>query len=477
MDELSRKRCPDLQHFVVFSSISSGRGNAGQSNYGMTNATAEQIIEQRRSDGLPGLAIQWGPVGEVGMFANMQKGKKTREIFGMVPQRIASCLESLDYLMCQNYPIVSSMVVAAKFKDLKNTKNLIETMMIAMGIPDIKSISLDVPISELGMDSLGSAEIQQTLEREFEIVMTFQELKAMTLNQLQARINGSKGAEAMQNFGTFMDSLWRNLHEGIQHDNLIEEFQVKDHGTKVLIIPGMLGGVGEIWSALQHSVFILQHVKLHAIEKFDDLYNALVQDVLELFKDDETFILVGYSFGSLIAIKLCEQFEKLGKKGKLFLIDGTPKFCKCQVKAFLPENPSDEDIHNVIFKEFTPKSYGVMADEVMKNIWMQVSWEAKVEEFVKVIIDNKSKEYMKNSLNATLNRIKMVLLENDMKFSISENTLVTLIKSPAPFSTSAEIESDYGLRDCCKNEVRLETIQGDHYNIIQNTAIIDIINF
>lgn len=51
--------------FVVFSSVSCGRGNAGQSNYGMSNSVMERICEKRRSDGLPGLAIQWGAIGDV----------------------------------------------------------------------------------------------------------------------------------------------------------------------------------------------------------------------------------------------------------------------------------------------------------------------------------------------------------------------------------------------------------------------------
>ena len=34
LDEISQKLCPELDYFVVFSSVSCGRGNAGQSNYG-----------------------------------------------------------------------------------------------------------------------------------------------------------------------------------------------------------------------------------------------------------------------------------------------------------------------------------------------------------------------------------------------------------------------------------------------------------
>lgn len=51
---VTRKKCPDLDYFVVFSSVSCGRGNAGQSNYGFANSTMERICEQRHNDGLPG---------------------------------------------------------------------------------------------------------------------------------------------------------------------------------------------------------------------------------------------------------------------------------------------------------------------------------------------------------------------------------------------------------------------------------------
>ncbi|KAK8763325.1 hypothetical protein V5799_034067 [Amblyomma americanum] len=55
LDELSRILCPYLDHFVVFSSAVSGRGNAGQSNYGYANSVMERICEQRVAEGLPGV--------------------------------------------------------------------------------------------------------------------------------------------------------------------------------------------------------------------------------------------------------------------------------------------------------------------------------------------------------------------------------------------------------------------------------------
>lgn len=54
----------------MFSSVTSGRGNTGQTNYGWANCTMERIIEQRRFDGFPGVAIQWGAIGDTGRCTN-----------------------------------------------------------------------------------------------------------------------------------------------------------------------------------------------------------------------------------------------------------------------------------------------------------------------------------------------------------------------------------------------------------------------
>lgn len=64
LDAATRELAPELEYFVVFSSVSCGRGNPGQSNYGFANSAMERVVEQRQADGLPGLAVQWGAIGE-----------------------------------------------------------------------------------------------------------------------------------------------------------------------------------------------------------------------------------------------------------------------------------------------------------------------------------------------------------------------------------------------------------------------------
>jgi len=133
LDKLSRKICLNLRHFVVFSSVSCGRGNAGQTNYGMANSIMERICEKRVEEGLPGLAIQWGAVGDVGLVADMQEEDKELIIGGTLQQKISCCLDELDKFLLQNRPIVSSMVVAEKKVGRHGLGNLVETVANILG--------------------------------------------------------------------------------------------------------------------------------------------------------------------------------------------------------------------------------------------------------------------------------------------------------------------------------------------------------
>lgn len=81
MDIASRKLCSDVKYFVCFSSLTSGRGNGGQSNYGFANCFLEQLCEKRRKQKLPGLAIQWGPITDTGTPESLQLNHLVRYKF------------------------------------------------------------------------------------------------------------------------------------------------------------------------------------------------------------------------------------------------------------------------------------------------------------------------------------------------------------------------------------------------------------
>lgn len=127
--------CPDLSYFVAFSSVSCGRGNAGQSNYGYANSTMERVCEKRHYNGLPALAIQWGAIGDVGVVLESM-GSNDTVIGGTLPQRITSCLEVLDVFLCQKHPVMSSFVLAERVAVKSETgsqRNLVDAVAHILG--------------------------------------------------------------------------------------------------------------------------------------------------------------------------------------------------------------------------------------------------------------------------------------------------------------------------------------------------------
>ncbi|MFD0339537.1 SDR family NAD(P)-dependent oxidoreductase [Streptomyces sp. NPDC127117] len=62
---------PTVRFFVGYSSISSVLGAAGQANYAAGNAYLDILMQWRAAAGLPGLSVNWGPWGDIGMAASL----------------------------------------------------------------------------------------------------------------------------------------------------------------------------------------------------------------------------------------------------------------------------------------------------------------------------------------------------------------------------------------------------------------------
>lgn len=95
----------------------------------------ERVCEQRRYDGLPGLAVQWGAIGDVGVVVETMGGNDV-VVCGTFPQHIASCLEVMDRFLCQQYPVMSSFVLAERTvvkSEAGSQRNLVDTVAHILG--------------------------------------------------------------------------------------------------------------------------------------------------------------------------------------------------------------------------------------------------------------------------------------------------------------------------------------------------------
>lgn len=57
-------------------------------------------------------------------------------------------------------------------------------LFFSLGIKDLKTVSQSSSLAELGMDSMMAVEIKQTLERDFEVFLTAQDIRVLNIAKL-----------------------------------------------------------------------------------------------------------------------------------------------------------------------------------------------------------------------------------------------------------------------------------------------------
>ncbi|MHA3024420.1 type I polyketide synthase [Mycobacterium sp. BMJ-28] len=84
----------DLDFFIVYSSASAVLGSPSQANYATANALLDGLVAQRRANGLPATAINFGPWGHGGM-ASSQAAVANLSAQGMMPLEPSAALAAL----------------------------------------------------------------------------------------------------------------------------------------------------------------------------------------------------------------------------------------------------------------------------------------------------------------------------------------------------------------------------------------------
>ncbi|XP_018311540.1 fatty acid synthase [Mycetomoellerius zeteki] len=486
LDKLSRKICLNLRHFVVFSSVSCGRGNAGQTNYGMANSIMERICEKRAEEGLPGLAIQWGAVGDVGLVADMMEDDKELIIGGTLQQKISCCLDELDKLLLQSRPIVSSMVVAEK--KVRCDGSLIETIANILNINDMKIISPNSTLAELGMDSMMTVEVKHSLEREFDIFITAQEIRNLTFAKLNKMsiassdddVNDEKKFDTEKsNFIKILIGITLKDEDFVPSTDFSTNRQ--NTTTEVFLIPG-IDGCGTVFKTIipyiKFSTSLL-HYNTNNIDSTNvilERINNLTNRILSMLTDGKDFVIVGYSFGSLIAIEVARRLEAMNFKGRLVLIDGAPEPFQTVIKSF-ESDFDDANFHIDILTNIMEIYSTGSSEEILMELKKCESWDERINIFAKqlsVLYTYLSLTNLK-TLCTTIYKHLFALREYDSSTLPPITSPITLLKCISLFNIST-IEEDYGLHKVTQGVVKVHYIEGDHVTILKNKKVAAAIN-
>ncbi|CDJ66475.1 Polyketide synthase, related, partial [Eimeria necatrix] len=186
----------DLEIFLMFSSVAALLGNFGQANYAAANACLDAIAAWRRSIGLCGQSIQWGPWVEQGMAAGLRQEIEKVGLRGLTNdvglRVLVDCLRGGEMpvpVLCQAFRwkkyseqfdtmprffeyVELDVTTPAALRQLYSsmtpeqlkehvTKVVIDTARQVLGAEEVPP--LDSPLQELGIDSLGAVELRNGL--------------------------------------------------------------------------------------------------------------------------------------------------------------------------------------------------------------------------------------------------------------------------------------------------------------------------
>ncbi|XP_071318722.1 fatty acid synthase [Trachinotus anak] len=486
LDRVTRKLCPELKYFVAFSSVSCGRGNAGQSNYGYANSTMERMCEKRCYDGLPGLAVQWGAIGDVGVVLETMGGNDT-VIGGTLPQRIASCMEVLDLFLCQRQPVMSSFVLAERTvvkSEAGSQRDLVDAVAHILGVRDVNSLNADASLADLGLDSLMGVEVRQTLERDYDIVMAMREIRQLTINKLRELSNNKPGGSNESHPATAKRDGIRSLL-----DSDLTQLLVNPNGPTVtplnkvqsqerplfLIHPieGSIAAFKTLASKLSVPCYGLQCTKAAPLDSIQSLAAYYVTCIRQV-QPDGPYRIAGYSFGACVAFEMCSQLQTQNQSVEyLFLFDGSHSYVAAYTQSYRAkltpgkESEAETEALCAFIQQFT----GIEYNKLLETLLPLSDLEARVNVAVDLITSS-HKNISRDSLHfaATTFYYKLKAADGYVPATTYHGN-VTLLRAKTSSEYEQNLGADYKLSEVCDGKVSVHVIEGDHRTFLEGEGV------
>ncbi|CAL4149895.1 unnamed protein product [Meganyctiphanes norvegica] len=501
LDIVSRRLCPQLHMWVTFSSVACGKGNAGQTNYGWANSVSERVVESRVAAGLPGVAIQWGGIGDVGVLAETLGDV---EVGGTKPQSLRSVLECLDRLLQGDNTIVSSVCVASKNKDSKSGgASLVKAIANVLGVKDMSTAPMEVSLGDLGLDSLMSVEVKNILEREMAIVLSTAQVRELTLSRLQEI--EKNGAEEVSNANAAQPE--KDSHEQSKSENrivmnypalslpLIPEVSIKilkkEGSLNPLFIASQIHGSAdplmEVVKGLDRKVYGMQYHTDIPHSSIQDMAQELAQLVVKT-EPSEDLTIGGYSFGTAVALEVTTILKSMGRNvNSVVLLDGSQSYVSGIIQGHTSRysskssknsaNKKSEQSDGLVF--FALQFADVEAATLRKSLMALSSWEERLNLVAEVVVQNRSKHRGPDSV-PDQRMVKEAKLAAELfyrrleagfqhEYKKSVDCPVLLIKARDNLQARA-LGNDYGLKKVVNGSLEVVEVPGTHESFIMGES-------
>lgn len=157
--------------------------------------------------------------------------------------------------------------------------------------------------------------------------------------------------------------------------------------------------------------------------------------------------MVAHSFGGLVAIELAKLLERNGLSGEVIITDGAVSLFKKLLKILMPNmDPSHENVgmflQAQLAYEILPE---LQPDAIQQIILEEKTFDARMNKYISLMKKRDySDDYLKNIGYGLINRVGMILRENDVYTGFKIKSNITLIRPTT--NLVVDIENDYQLK-------------------------------
>jgi acyl carrier protein len=195
----SLTRGKQLDFFVLFSSVASIFGNAGQSNHAAANTFLDMLAHYRHQHGLPALSINWGVWSGVGIAAEMKVGQRAEQK-GMSTISPEKGLQILDEMMQET---TAQVVVAPVQWDtfIKRYASINQRVWLSSVAPEQSPLLADRRVSQ-SEESSASLQLQlkdapPNQKRDVVLAFVSEQVKSVLGLELSETVNPGQPLEEL----------------------------------------------------------------------------------------------------------------------------------------------------------------------------------------------------------------------------------------------------------------------------------------
>lgn len=155
---------------------------------------------------------------------------------------------------------------------------------------NLNIVAPNISLAELGMDSMMAVEIQQKLEREFDILLTAQDIRNLNFAQLREMTNTFEQGNVCDNDATETNTndldgfkmLTRKLNNSdLNPDIYVESSTKRDLQSKIFLIPG-IDGSATVYKLIESKIKSLAICLQHGVLNMPGVTSSIMESAAYL---------------------------------------------------------------------------------------------------------------------------------------------------------------------------------------------------